>query len=171
MARKRNNRVPIHSMADEPQVRYEDIAVELPNDRDGIAALLEAEVLREYDVMGDDDAEGAAAPLVSVPPIVQRVTPAPETDDLSGPAQDEIVDGLEELKEMAEQVAAAGPKECPTCHRPFVAATLGKDGEETKSSKIRRMAAAGAEKGTIARTLGISYQFVHNVLSRPVRSA
>ena len=37
----------------------------------------------------------------------------------------------------------------------------------TKSSKIRRLAAAGYERADIARYLGIRYQFVYNVLTAP----
>ncbi len=40
-------------------------------------------------------------------------------------------------------------------------------GLHTKSSKIRRLAAAGYERAEIARNLGIRYQFVYNVLTAP----
>jgi hypothetical protein len=40
---------------------------------------------------------------------------------------------------------------------------------ESKSSKIRALAALGWERGDIARTLDIRYQHVRNVLLQPLK--
>ena len=174
---KKNRNIPVHSMASEPEVSLRDIVV------DDIAAAKLADELRdeieaEYDVIGS---EPIVAALGEVDPAVYptayqvhhgNLLAAPEVgEDLSGAAQDELVADIDELKEMVQMAQADLPKECPTCHRPFVATTVGKDGEETKSSKIRKLAAAGMSKGEIGRTLGISYQFVHNVLGRAATKA
>jgi hypothetical protein len=172
---KRHSRVPVHNMADEPNIRLEDIVV------DDIAtakaaADLAAEVEAEYDLITDSAAspEEAAPPLRSpAAPVefAERLHSPDPAEELTGDAQDEIVIAMDELKEMAAAAKAEEPTECPTCKRPFVKATMNKEGEETKSSRIRRMAAEGLKKGEIAKALGISYQFVHNVLSRPTKTA
>jgi hypothetical protein len=41
-----------------------------------------------------------------------------------------------------------------------------KSGEESKASKMRRMAAAGISTGDIAKTLDVRFQFVYNVLQK-----
>jgi hypothetical protein len=41
-----------------------------------------------------------------------------------------------------------------------------KDGEESKSSKMRKMSKAGVSTGAIADALGVRYQFVNNVLRK-----
>ena len=42
---------------------------------------------------------------------------------------------------------------------------------ETKSAKIRALAAKGWSRGDIARVLGIKYQHVRNVLTTPLKKA
>jgi hypothetical protein len=167
VAKPRHRRTPVHSMAEEPVVRYEDIAVDsVVREAESVGTALLLEVEREYGPDPDDSPEVSPGP----DGVGRRLTLAdltPEVDGLSGPEQDDHVDALEELKEIAETVAKEGTRECPSCHRPLVAATRNAAGEETKSSRIRRMAAEGMSKGDIARSLGITYQFVHNVLSRP----
>jgi hypothetical protein len=166
MAHKKHRGLPVHNMADELPLSYADIAVDLPDLRDGMVPLavrtLADEVEKEYqefEITERDEREAQAVADL-----------AQEAIELTGRGQDEIVDALEEIKEMAATTLAA-QKACPTCHRPFLQATYDKEGAETKSSRIRRMAGDGMDKGDIARELCISYQFVHNVLSRPARTA
>lgn len=45
------------------------------------------------------------------------------------------------------------------------------DALPTKSAKIRAMAADGMSRGDIARTLGIRYQHVRNVLVTPLKTS
>jgi hypothetical protein len=47
----------------------------------------------------------------------------------------------------------------------------GADGSESKSSKIRRMHAAGMAPGAIASALDVRFQFVYNVLHKPAKRA
>jgi hypothetical protein len=170
--RKQHKGTSVHSFADEPPIRYEDIAVEIPSDAERAGLILAAEVEAEYELITDapESPEEAAPPLASPAALVEfadKLSRPENPEELTGAAQDNMVADMEELKDMRP----AQPTECPTCHRPFVAAQMNKEGEETKSSKIRRMTAEGLKKGEIAKALGISYQFVYNVLSRPTKTA
>jgi hypothetical protein len=40
------------------------------------------------------------------------------------------------------------------------------EGQESKSSKIRRLAAAGMSRGDISKALGVRFQFVYNTLRK-----
>jgi hypothetical protein len=164
--RKRHTATPVHSMASEPPIAYEDIAVDT-SEAEAVGSALLAEIEAEYDLINDDEVLETMVPLIPEG-VKNEILRANGVDKaLTGAEQDEVVDAIEQMRENLELAAKGKPPACPTCKRPFMVATLDKEGNETKSSRIRRMAAEGAKKGDIAREMGISYQFVHNVLSRP----
>jgi hypothetical protein len=187
VSKKRHKGVPVHNMSDEPEISPADVTLkDVVREAETVGAVLMAEIEAEYAAEEEDEeddhvvanGEPSPGPVFELEPSPEEVTQGLATAglvervlELSNSGQDEVVDALEELKEASELERAGQPRACPECHRPFVTQTLDTSGQETKSSKIRRMAAAGAKKGDIAKALGISYQFVHNVLSRAQKAS
>jgi hypothetical protein len=89
--------------------------------------------------------------------------------DLDGLSK-KSVDSLIQLAEtgLLDDTAIAALAENARVHP---SANGGKDGDESKASKIRRMAAAGMSRGDIAKALDVRFQFVYNVLRKDATNA